>query len=248
LVLVVKTANGDYGILIENKVDAAPQPAQAARYKLRGIAGVEAGTWAGYSSCLVAPAKYLTSERNTSGYDATISYEDIGTWIRETVSDSTRSEFKTFLLNEAIEQNRRGYVARMDAQVTRFFTEYWEFAENVFPELKFRHLPSRPVGSTWAEFRPNALKKGRLIYHKVTEGVVDLQLSALGERVDQLNDLNQNLLANDVHFVRTGKSASLRAEVTPVNHRGEFSSQRDSALAALKAAYRLLTLEKLIRE
>ena len=247
LALIVKAAGAAHAILVENKIDAAPQPAQAERYRLRGTAGIEVGKWASFASCLVAPAKYLTSDRNTKDYNAIISYEEIQDCIRGSVNDPARREFKEFILTEAIEQHRRGYVARADAQVTRFFTDYWEFAESVFPELKFSHIPSRPSGSTWAEFRPSPIQKGRIIRHKVTEGFVDLQIPDCGSQVDELNALNQNIRSEGLRFVQTNKSASLRFEVPRMDVRGEFQSQRNIALAAMKAAFLLMNFEKMIR-
>ena len=247
LVLIVKAAGATHAILVENKVDAGPQPAQAERYRKRGTAGVNVGRWASFASCLVAPAKYLISDRNTNGYDAVVSYEEMQDCIRRSVNDPARRNFKEFILTEAIEQNRRGYVARADAQVTRFFTEYWEFVEGVFPELKFSHVPSRPSGSTWAEFRPSQIQKGRMIRHKVTEGFVDLQIPDCGARVDELNALNQHLCSDSLSFVQTAKSASLRFEVPRMDVRGEFQSQQTIALAAMKAAFLLMTFEKMIQ-
>jgi len=232
---------------VENKIDAVPQPAQAERYRLRGTAGIEVGKWASFASCLVAPRKYLTSDRNTKGYDAIISYEEIQDCIRGSVNDPARREFKEFILTEAIEQNRRGYVARADPQVTQFFKEYWEFAESVFPELKFSHIPSRPSGSTWAEFRPSQIQKGRIIRHKVTEGFVDLQIPDCGSQVDELNALNQTILSEGLSFVQTAKSASLRFVVPQMDIRREFQPKRNIALAAMKAAFLLMNFEKMIR-
>jgi len=249
LVLIVKAAGVEHAILVENKLDADPQPAQAERYQLRGAAGIEVGWWASFVSCLVAPANYLTSDRNTKGYDVPISYEEIQGCIRGSVNDPARRDFKEYILTEAIEQNRRGYVARPDEQVTRFFTDYRDYAESVFPELKFSHIPSRPSGSTWAEFRPSQIQKGRMIRHKVTEGFVDLQIPDFGSRVDELNALNQNMLSEGMRFVQTTKSASLRFEVSRMDISGEFQSQRNIAiaLAAMKAVFLLMNFEKMIR-
>ena len=111
LVLLVNPEQTKHAILVENKVDAAPQPTQAERYRSRGKAGIDLGKWTSFASCLIAPEKYLTSERNTAGYDAKISYEEIQNCIHETLGDPSRRKFKEFILKEAIEQNRRGYVA-----------------------------------------------------------------------------------------------------------------------------------------
>jgi hypothetical protein len=158
-----------------------------------------------------------------------------------------RADFKGHLLLGAIEQQRRGYSPKVDPVITRFFTEYWEFSESLFSELRFSHVPSRPAGSTWAEFYPQSLPKDRKIIHKVPEGCVDLQIAGLGVRVEDLNQLNPALTETGLQFVRTQKSASLRAMAQKMNPREDFTSQRESALLALKYAFRLMSLAHLIR-
>ena len=246
LVLVGEPGGGRLALLIENKVDAPPQPEQAQRYERRGSAGVEAGIWQRFATCIVAPQRYLGAAANAAGYQTRVSYEDVAEWMRGNLPPGRRTEFKRHLILAAIEQQRRGYAPKLDAVVTRFFTDYWELAESLFPELHFSNSGPRPAGSTWAEFRPPTLPKGRSIMHKVTEGYVDLQFAGLGGRVEELSALNPLLLRDGVNFVRATKSAALRIQVPPMDVQEDFAAHRVSAMAALKAALKLLTLSPLV--
>jgi len=246
LVLAHDPGGKRLALLIENKVDAPPQLEQAQRYERRGALGVEAGVWQQFATCIVAPQRYLGAAANASGYQTRVSYEDIAEWMRGNLPPGRRTEFKRHLILAAIEQQRRGYSPKLDAVVTRFFTDYWELAESLFPELHFSHSGPRPSGSTWAELRPPALPKGRSIMHKVMEGFVDLQFAGLGERVDELIRLNPLLLRDGVNFVRATKSAALRIQVPPMDVREDFAARRESAMTALKAALKLLTLSPLV--
>lgn len=82
--------------------------------------------------------------------------------------------------------------------------------------------------------------------HKVTEGYVDLQFAGLGGRVEGLSALNQLLLRDGVNFVRATKSAALRIRVPPMDVQEDFAAHRERAMAALKAALKLLTLSPLV--
>jgi hypothetical protein len=247
LVLACRPDQERLALLIENKIDAPPQPEQAVRYERRGQSGTTDGIWNRFTTCIVAPQRYLGAAANAAGYQTRVSYEDIADWMRANLPPGRRTEFKSNLVLGAIEQQRRGYSPKIDPAVTRFFTEYWELGESLFPELHFCHSGARPTDSTWAEFRPTTLPKSQKILHKVPNGFVDLQFSGLGSRVEELNELNAALCAEGVKFVQATKSAALRVEVPKMNVREDFSSQRDAALAALKAAYKLLFLMPLLR-
>jgi hypothetical protein len=247
LVLAHRPGGELLALLIENKVDAPPQPEQALRYERRGQAGVADGVWQQFATCIVAPQRYLDAAANVAGYQTRVSYEAIGEWMRANLPPGRRTEFKRNLILAAVEQQRRGYSPKIDPVVTHFFAEYWEMAESIFPELRFVHSGERPADSTWAEFRPAELPKGRQILHKIPKGYVDLQFSGLGARIEELNTLNAALLRDGLKFAQATKSASLRIEVPKMDVREDFSSQREAALLALKAAYKLASLTHVVR-
>lgn len=90
------------------------------------------------------------------------------------------------------------------------------------------------------------LSKGRMIWHKVVPGYVDLQIASLGGRPEELSRLNSQLLQDGISFVGMKKSVAVRIQVPPMDVRGDFAAQRESAILALKAALILLTLSPLI--
>lgn len=59
--------------------------------------------------------------------------------------------------------------------------------------------------------------------------------------------LNADLCLDGLKFSRAMKSAALRVEGRRMNVREDFSAQRDAALAALKAAYKLSWISPLLR-
>ena len=78
LTLVAGRPGGErIALLIENKLNAPPQPEQSARYQRRGELGKADGHWQEYATCLVAPKRYLGASVNAAGYFSTVSYEDM---------------------------------------------------------------------------------------------------------------------------------------------------------------------------
>src|SRR6267143_1091737 len=102
LVLVVRIGETKHAILIENKIDALPQPEQGTRYFTRGEAGRSAGDWNSFTTCIIAPANYLEANRDTATYNAQLPYEDIREWIRGHLPATKRTAWKVMLLTEAI--------------------------------------------------------------------------------------------------------------------------------------------------
>ena len=184
---------------------------------------------------------------NAAGYQFRVSYEDIAEWMSANLPPGRRTEFKRNLLVSAIEQQRRGYAPKFDLVMTRFYQEYWELAESLFPELRLPPVKGRPAGATWMQFRPAGLPKGCDLVHKAPEGYVDLQFARQGQRIAELEQINAAMLRDGLKFAPATKSAALRIEVPTMNLREDFSPQRDAAITALKAAYKLASLMHLVR-
>jgi hypothetical protein len=240
-------ANETRAVLIENKIDAPPQPEQAARYRLRGDAGIEGGDWQSYKTCIVAPQTYLSQVTDVLGYDAQINYETLRDWYEQSNLDEARAQFKVRLLTEAIEQNRRGYTPRFDERVTRFWRDYWMVASSEFPELAMLEPGSKPTDSSWITFRSEAIGRNRVIIHKLDRGVVDLELSGAGHALKELQSAYDALLdLQGVALVPSGKSAVIRIQVPKIDRFGDCGAQIDAARAGLRAAFRLRYLSCLI--
>ena len=224
-------------VLIENKIDAVSQPNQGERYKQRGAKGIEAKNWKRFISCMIAPNLYLDKEKDSTVYDSTVSYEDLKEWFQS--KNNRRSEYKAYLITEAIEKNRRGYTVIPNEAVTDFWFKYWKLSTQKYPELEMKNPGPRPANADWPEFRPSSLEKDVLIFHKLARGYIDLQVAGAANRVEELQDLLANY---DVEVVVTGRSASIRLIGTPINRFESFDSQIGKVIEGFMAASKLLEI------
>ena len=117
-------------ILIEDKIDAAAQPEQAARYRKRGEAGISAGRWTSFRTCIVGPRNYLESAPDAAGYQVSITYEEVCEFFGSLAGTDKRYHYRKQLVEEAIEQSRRGYQPEDHPAVHQFWQRYWELVRN----------------------------------------------------------------------------------------------------------------------
>lgn len=237
LVLFEDSAMRTSALLIENKIDAPAQPEQGPRYRQRGMAGIEDGSWQRFCTCLVAPDPYLAASSDAASYDKRVSYENLREWLLK--QGSPRHLYRASVIAQAIEENRRGYVPPTDEQVTKFFRAYWECASREFPELSIGEPRARPAGSNWVGFQPSGLAKGRRIWHKMDIGRVDLQIEGAAASVGRLRAKYASHLASDTTIEEAGKSAAIRIPVPRLDMLAPFEEQIDDARTGMRAAYRL---------
>ena len=87
LVRLEEPAGGEAGqrrlaLMLENKINAAFQPEQAARYHQRGKKGIRVGGWDLYRTGLIAPAAYAAVVSEGDGWDFRLTLEEIVVWAR----------------------------------------------------------------------------------------------------------------------------------------------------------------------
>lgn len=227
-------------VLIENKIDAPPQPDQAKRYRQRGKQGIQDEQWDSFTTCIVAPEKYLDGVGDASLYDVSIPYEWIADFLQNTSGlPEQRREFREQIIRQAIEQNRRGYTARHDERVTAFWRGYWARADEAFPELGMQEPLSKPAGSDWINLRPATLPNGFTILHKLSVGSVDLQTPWAATDIEVISESCGRFLHSDMSVQQTTKSCSIRIDVPSLDRFKDFEGQSNEALMGMKAAYRL---------
>lgn len=229
-------------ILAENKVDAPAQPEQAARYRMRGEEGCNDGLWQRFITCILAPERYLNGNAEARHFCARLSYEEMRDWFRG--QDTKRYKYRAHVLDEAIEQNRRGYSPVADDDVTAFWCGYWDLATNNFPSLEMPRPGIKPANSDWPDFRPGILGKELNIVHKMAQGYVDLQVRGASERLDEIRSYIDDSV---FEVVAAGKSAAIRLVVPKVDRFGSFEAQKTRVLIALEAAHRLLGIGKKLK-
>lgn len=222
-------------ILIEDKIDAALQPRQAARYSARAAAYQRRGVCDVATTVLVAPHCYGTDP----GFEHHVSYESIQDWFRKRSSLGARGAYKLALLHTALTKPPRPRPVP-DVAATAFCTSYWKLAEEIAPDLQMPQPRERSKNSSWLYFKPEALPSSTEMAHKVGRGHVDLHFKGMGNRMARLRQRFGTSLPPGVQLVRSGKSAVVRAVVPPVDIQLPFEDSMPAARQGIEAAQMLL--------
>ncbi|WP_152206571.1 PD-(D/E)XK nuclease superfamily protein [Marinobacter changyiensis] len=204
-------------VLIENKIDAPPQPNQGDRYRLRGERGVIEGYWDSFKTCIVAPERYLQSSKNTESYDSDLSYENILDYFQSLATSDERFAYKAKIVGEGIEQNRRGYQAIYSEAMTKFVHDYFLLASREHSHLGMQAPASRPAGSTWIMFSPVDAPKDVVLAHQLTAGFVKVFFRGRADDFRTLEERFLNILPNEASIGLAGKSVAIFRRVPEVN-------------------------------
>lgn len=222
------TANGRRGMLmVENKIDASFQKDQSVRYVQRAKRKARDG-YHSAQTVLLAPKKY--SGGHCCGFDRTISYEDLLDWFGAEKQLGERRTYKLALLNAAIRKGSASGDGKHPHSVA-FFREYWKLAEQLAPELRMIDTP-RDGGFLY--FRPANCPRRMKLMHRITHGYVDLQIRAMGARVDELRTVIQKLLPLDFEVRRAGRSAAIGLKVPQLIRHDSFEPQRSRAITGIQ--------------
>jgi hypothetical protein len=231
-------------VLIENKIDAPPQPQQGERYRLRGEKGLKEGYWEKFKTCVIAPSKYLISSKHSESYDVEISYEEILAYFQSRHPRGERFSYKARILLEGIEQNRRGYQPEHNEETTKFVSDYFAFASEEYAHLGMQEAKPRPAGSTWVMFYPKSLPKNINLVHQLTAGLVKVFFNGQAESFDALREKYDSKLPDNAWIEIAGKSVAISIVVSKVDPLSiSFSAQIETVI---KAVQKLSVLEKLV--
>ena len=231
-------------VLIENKIDASPQPKQGERYRLRGDKGLKEGYWEKFKTCVIAPSKYLTSSKHSESYDIEVSYEEILAYFQSRRPRDERFPYKARILLEGIEQNRRGYQPEHNEEITKFVSDYFAFASKKYSHLGMQKAKPRPAGSTWVMFYPKSLPKEASIVHQLTAGMVKIFFNGQAESFDTLQEKYGAKLLDNTSIDIAGKSVAISMEVPKIDPLSiTFSEQLENIRPALQ---NISSLEKLV--
>lgn len=221
-IIVVDEKNIKHGILIEDKIDAIAMSNQCGRYFDRGNLGIKNGEYVDYKVCIIAPESYLDHNVEASKYDNKISYESILNFL----VDNSSSQLKITLFQEAIYKKKIGYQVVENSDVTNFWGNYYKFQENYYPGLKItKQKGPRGANAVWPIFFTNF--KRIKIYHKSSVGYVDLTFDGFGEKIVLIKEIIGNLLDDDMHVVKTSKSAAVRIKVPIIDFKQDFNDYKD---------------------
>ena len=165
-------ANKNFGILIENKIDASFQERQPERYRERCELLIKNGHYDEAHSVLVAPKRYADSKKEESkNFDEIVFYEDIAAAIR--LENTSRSSRRADLLLRAVEQARSAYTLTPVAEIGELWLRIYAIASSKFPALQMKHPGEKGLGSHWVLFKAD-LPPRITIDWKIKQGTVDL--------------------------------------------------------------------------
>ena len=163
--------------------------------------------------------------------------------------DEQRKNYRKNLLRLAIEQQRRGYAAKIDEVVTEFWQSYYKLSSDHFDILKMDAPKNKPKKAGFIHFKPDSLIGGNFkLMHKFPFGRVDLQTSWLKEDIEECKKRNVDILENDMNIIKTGKSCSVSISSSFDGCSKIFLDQQESARIAMQSAVRLLEISKSIVE
>ena len=243
VLLVVDLGDGDrLGLMIEDKISAIFQPAQADRYRQRGNQGIHDGQWTRFLTCLCAPESYVLAARPAKEWNAYISLEAIRDWA--SFSQDRFHQFLSAICEEAIAK-REARMKAVSLEATAFWCAYRQLAAELLPNVGISRLPEAVSAlSPWPRFGASAIPDEIWLEHKPQQGRVDLTFHKV-----PLEALKEGLPATlpfDIKPTKAGGSAALRIAVPRIDHLRPFDGQQDEVLSVFAAVERLLAVGRAI--
>lgn len=249
LVPAATAALGPVLVLIENKVDAVFQPAQAARYRIAAAEAETSGRYAAARTLLVAPQQYFESRPEAAEFDGRVSYEAMASHFWERAANDggelgERCAYRANLIELAISKARRGYQTVPNAQIMDFWRQYYDMMRAEAPSLRMNRSTVQGSGSTWIRFSGTLeyhppLPRAFLI-HKLPHGWVHLEFPGWADHLPRLEDaIAATGVGDSMRARQAAKSAAIAIQVPVVDARAPFEGQVGEVRAGLAAAVTL---------
>ncbi len=241
LLLRVRCGHERIAILIENKVAAPQRPLQDERYHLRAARAREAGLYERHIVCVCAPSWYLQRLRAESLYQSRVPYESIRDWYAS--QPGPRAAWRRRIIEEAIDQSRRGYTLIESSAKTAFHRQYWDYVRKRHPSFVIRRPTPKGAKSHWMHLKTRDMPEKVILSHKNDMGCLDL--SFRGTRVTQLlavrTDWPEGIIAR-----QCGKSAVLRILVPILDMESSLETQEAALEVVLSATRRLTPFSRIL--
>ncbi len=235
LLLRVRVGRERVAIMIENKVAAPEQVEQDLRYHARGTRSREAGRFDRFVTCICAPEIYLDALPRDSAYQHRVSYECIRDWFAG--QEGARAAWRRSIMDEAIDQGRRGYVMKVHAGKSAFHQAYWDYLQQHHPDFLMRKPKSKGAKSDWMLFRTLDFPKGVKLVHKNDTCCVDLEFEHT--LATDLASRRRPDWPDAVRVLQRGKSAALSLSVPQCDMDLPLADQTERIEVALRAALQL---------
>lgn len=241
-VMLTDSDGQKFVLMLENKVNAGFQPKQAERYRARGMTYANHGKIGGFTTVLMAPARYFDGDKK--GFDHRVDYEAARDWFAQSSLPPGRKHYKLSVLTSAIEKSTSGYQMVADAPVSNLWKDYWMLSWKIAPEFCMPEPSNKPASSSFIYFRDTGLPRGVLLVHKFAYGHFDLQFAGMGNRTLELREQYGSKLLPEMQIVKAAKSASIRVMVPPISVADTLEQQKDAVITAMEAGKKLLAWGK----
>ncbi len=236
LIKFVDDRNNKIIILIENKIDAAFTNGQAKRYIERAKFYIEEKKYNKSFVLLIAPLQYL---QNVVAFTDTLSYEEIKRFLLEDSElPMARKQYKSQIIDYAIEKKRRGYSPVPDSQVTEFQHKYYEFSNDLFPKLNMRKPNDQvPSGSGHIYFSPEGIQNNISLVHKFKDkeefDYIDIQFDGQIDSMNQFINEYEEKIDQDISVEKANKSFVVRKRIDKMSRFIPFEDQKNKLSTAL---------------
>ena len=210
-------------LLIEDKINVIAMKEQCNRYSIRGKKGIANNEYSDFKVFIVCPEKYYEQNEEAKKYEHHVFYEECLKYFEE--NNNAINEIRIQQLKQAIEKSKHQSNTEFNEDANAFFNKYVEYQQQKYSDLDLATSADTSNGY-WPRFRTNV--KGSYILHKINFGFVDLTISGAGDKTSDMKLLENILHKNgysEVKVLKTGKSASIRIEVTKFSLNNDFTKE-----------------------
>ena len=210
ITVIIDIEGNQYGLLIEDKIDALAMPNQHGRYIKRGNKGVTAGEYLDFRVFIFCPEKYYKNNDEAKLYEHLLTYEECKEYF-DNKNDSV-SSFRSQQLAQAITKAKKPPVVNVDEKANAFLRQYIAYQREHYPSLDLSTKEDK--NGWWTDFRTDL---GYVyINHKIREGYVDLTFPRSSDKIDRakiIADWARKHKIPGLEVVKTKGSAMLRIHV-----------------------------------
>ena len=224
---VIKIDGVRLALLLEDKIDAPAMPEQCNRYSMRAIKAMNAGEYDEFFVFIICPQKYYCLNKEAQNYPECVTYEEYSDILSK--KTDVISQIHCQQLDQAIRKAKSVPGITINEAAVDFFRKYKSYILAHYKTLDLRNKDGS--NAWWPHY--GTLYKQAYIYHKVSDGLVDLTFPGSGYNLGALQKATEWLNANgmpQVRAVKTGKAAALRIEVPVLNQTEPFENAKESDL------------------
>lgn len=235
---VIKIDGIRLGLLLEDKIDAPAMPEQCNRYSMRAVKAMNADEYDEFFVFIICPKKYYCSNNEAQNYPECVTYEEYRDILSEKADGISKAHYQQ--LDQAIRKAKSAPNVTINEAAVDFFRKYKSYMLAHYKTLDLRNKDGS--NAWWPHY--GTLYKQAYIYHKVSDGLVDLTFPGSGYNLGALQKATEWLNTNgmpQVRAVKTGKAAALRIEVPVLKQTEPFENVDERDLKKCFDAVQMLS-------